>query len=390
MPQYQISGVNPEGEREVLAIEAESVPEAVSSIISKGYSEVTALTDDFFNAVVRLPVTANAGEGEGTVATTGVRPQEMSRLAKFCFSVRQSFTKHWQMYLIIYGGFGYRLFYGRVFRMGYSSYLWWVLSWMWDIVLILWMAFPFVAAYFYSRMGTNDVYMLMLMQSSWYRWNEAWAVLPQLSGKIPDFEYAMRKGIILSGLGKFEEAVETVERFRNDPNVPEWMYHSRFSEICYPAGRVDLILENTERAFQLVPEMDVVRIDYATIQLRFQRDAAKGKEVLSPMQEEGLAELAKPFFWNVQGLIALEEKKGLEAVKYFEKALVVLKKYVPTNPLVESTLDVTQGYLCLAYAQVGDMEEARRHFKLAEPRLRIFKLKDILERCEEALAGGRN
>jgi len=63
---------------------------------------------------------------------------------------------------------------------------------------------------------------------------------------------------------------------------------------------------------------------------------------------------------------------------------------VSADPPVESTQDVTQGYLCLAYAQAGNLNEARRHFKLAEARLRIFKLNDILKRCEEALAGGGN
>jgi len=388
MPQYQISGLNAEGKREVLKVEAESVVEAVFSVISEGYSEVTALTDDFVRAVDQLPTTSNAGENEDSEGADGVRPQDMSKLGRFCYSLKQSFTKHWLSYLLIYGVFGYRLMQGNVFRTGYSSYLWWMLGWMWDLFLILLMAIPFLGAFLYSLIGAGDVYAMMLLDSSWNRWNEAWALLPQLKGKIPDFEYAIRKGIILSGLERFEEAVESVERFRNDPDVPKWMYHSRFTDICYPAGKVDLILENSEHAFQLAPEMDAVRIDYAMVLLRFRRDAVLGKEVLSPIQEEGLAELAKPFLWTVQGLIALEEKRATEAVKQFEKALVVLEKYVPTNPPVGSTRDVTHGYLCLAYAQEGNLEEARRHFEMAERRLRIFKLDDILKRCEAALAGG--
>lgn len=275
MPQYQISGLNSEGKREVLTVEAESVLEAVLSVDSRGYTDVTALTDDFSNVLGKLSTTSNAGEDVG--ATGGARPQDMTRWGRFFYSLKESFTKGWITYLLFYIWFGFRLYSGEYFQAGFRFDLLSILSWGWDFLLTLLAVFPFIAALSFALLRSSDVYHLMLRFLSWNEWEHASDLLPQLKGKIPDLEYATCKATILSGLGRFEEGVEVMERFRNDPEVPEWMYHARFPDICYPAGKVDLILEHLERAHVLAPEMDVLRIDYATAILRFRRDVIQAK-----------------------------------------------------------------------------------------------------------------
>jgi len=399
MPQYQISGVNSEGVREVLKVEAESVVEAVFSVISEGYSEVTALTDDFFNAVGELPTTAKEEEHDEETVSLAERK---TKFGWFLFSLTQSLTKHWLFYLVSFSWLAYRVSQGLYFRTGYSSYVWWAINWMGDVLLSFLCAFPFILALIYAAIRknldrfrevfeplvTNETYMELVSESAWYRWDEAKALLPQLKGKIADFEYAVRESTILSGQGHFDEAVANLERFQDDPTVPDWMYHARFPEICYPSGRVDLILKHLKKANELAPDMDALRIDYATALVRFKRDILQAKKILSDVQEEGLAEIAKPYLHNVLGLIALEENDAACAMEHFEEALDVLSKYAEENPPAAGSVDVTHGYLCLAHAQAGKMEEAQEHFELAERRLRIFKLDDILKRCEGALAGG--
>jgi hypothetical protein len=88
---------------------------------------------------------------------------------------------------------------------------------------------------------------------------------------------------------------------------------------------------------------------------------------------------------TVRGLIALEERATSRAIEHLQQGLTITDRFAVSNAIAASMSDRLHAYLALAYAQSGDMEEARRHYRIAEPRLRCFKLQDTRERCEAAL-----
>ncbi len=56
-----------------------------------------------------------------------------------------------------------------------------------------------------------------------------------------------------------------------------------------------------------------------------------------------------------------------------------------SQAIIDQTLDIMHAQLVLACAAEGDMEQARRHYEIAKPRLVALKNSDDIARCEEAL-----
>ncbi|MFO1019087.1 MAG: hypothetical protein U0903_00080 [Planctomycetales bacterium] len=132
------------------------------------------------------------------------------------------------------------------------------------------------------------------------------------------------------------------------------------------------------------PDNAAILIDHATALMRFKRDVITAKAILSRVDTDVLVEVAKPYYNVVLGLISLDERDSYLALKYFQQALSGITPYMNANPNAEQFADVVHGYLALAYAQGGDLQAGREHFRIAEPRLRIFTLQDLTQRCEKA------
>ena len=85
------------------------------------------------------------------------------------------------------------------------------------------------------------------------------------------------------------------------------------------------------------------------------------------------------------GLLAVERGEAAEAVPLLEQASRSFAAMRNGNPYCGANVDRAHAYLALAHAALGDRAEAKRHYRIAEPRLWALKSKDLRRRCEEAI-----
>ncbi len=183
---------------------------------------------------------------------------------------------------------------------------------------------------------------------SWARWQAVLDRLPSLRTKLPPAEYAFRYAQALAGLGRLDEALDSVRPLGDGRQMPLWLYWGRVSELYATAQARDEQIACMKRAVEFAPENPTVILDLALALLRHRRDAERSRRLL----EESYAK-AEPF----------------------ERAC----------PLISMFLAEIHAYLALALAASGDRAAARRHYDLAEPRLRALRRDELLVRLREAL-----
>ena len=100
------------------------------------------------------------------------------------------------------------------------------------------------------------------------------------------------------------------------------------------------------------------------------RDVARARPLLAKAREHEISDLLAPFLTMAEGVVALEEHQPETARRLLEAAVTGAERFRHTTALMGGAIDRIHVFLCLACAESGDLPAARRHFRLAEPRLR--------------------
>ncbi|MBM4074480.1 MAG: hypothetical protein FJ267_02400 [Planctomycetes bacterium] len=364
---YLISGVNPSGTKETLSVEADTPGDAVRDLKSQGYTDVAIHSDDFMGTIDKQFARMSGQDIDQKVtAKDQVAFQSMSQFGFFLHLLKKGFPFFTILIVIVrrfmdipWGEFDYVFTGITVYLLGVVIY--------------------------YSFFSSKRHYDRLIYLCSWYRWEEALQVIPKLQGKIPPLELAIRECSALAGLGRLDKALKKFEKFSRQPDVPKWMYYGQLSTIFYSAGLPDRINESQEKAYEESPENSTIAIDLATSLVRFKKDIVRAKSLLSKIDRDGLSEVPAAGEQVVLGLIAIEEKKPQKAISYLNDVRQTFERYAVANAMSAWFVDTIHAYLCLAHALNNDFEAARSHFAKAEPRLKVFTLKDILLRCQRAL-----
>ena|GEM_PF-4116480 len=119
--------------------------------------------------------------------------------------------------------------------------------------------------------------------------------------------------------------------------------------------------------------------------IRRKRDPRAAQGVLDQANKYPIPEVIAYAVDQCQAAIALEERRAHEALDHLTRAMEKLERYSKANALIGAAKDRLRAYLCLAYAACGNSDEARRYYRLAQPRLRALKYNDLIERCESAI-----
>jgi tetratricopeptide (TPR) repeat protein len=186
-------------------------------------------------------------------------------------------------------------------------------------------------------------------------------------------------------LGYLDEALDVVEPFSDGRRMPEWLYWGRVRETFVAAGEIDKAVEASERAAELAPDNPTILIDLAATLLRYRGDTARAQELLYRAKAHAISDMLANFVLLTEAVLTFEQGKASLAIEKLEQAQAGLNAYRNATPLVGAIIDRNHAYLALAHAKVGDTDEAERHYRLAEPRLRALKADDLIQRCEKAL-----
>jgi hypothetical protein len=368
MPRYLATGQTIEGKSVTEELDAGSADEAVRLMEERGYSEVELHMDD-----------AGAHYYKGTREGTSLQPRDFLTLrnlprplGRLVVVTRLSYQKSWILNLLCVTFLGYRRWMGAP----------WI---MLDTLGVVVLSLPLIMALMTVVFSRSNPYQKLMDAVSWGRWEE---VLDRVNrGGIPvsPDELAFRKASALAGLGRLEEAVQSVSQFGEGDLMPQWMYCSRLGVVYMVAKRRDEVIQLSRRAVELAPENATVLVDHGINTIVYRHDPVTARNLLANARSHALSDTVQPFALWLEGLIALEEKRPGEARELLESALEDLSRFRFASPLIGLMLDRFRAFLAIACAQSGEFEAAMRHYRQALPRLRALDDDDLIDRCTRAI-----
>jgi len=368
MPQYLLSGCKPDGRRVTECVIAASSDAALADFRSRGYYDETLHTDD----VGALFTDQQAMAAEVSPAEY-LRNRDQGDYWNTVWRIlTRTYLQHWFFCVFALTWLIARPALGAP---------WGIL----DVIAAVGLVLPLVAVPISTAFCPSVRYARLIEAACWGRWEEVLRLLPGLRGRIPPLEFAFREGQAWAGLGDLEKGLDIVEPFRNDQQIPQWMFYGRLSDLYSAAGRWELFVPAMEQAVKLAPDNATVLLDMALNLLEIERDAPRAKVWLAKAKSHAISDLLAPFVDKAEGLMALEEGRPAEAHRLFSSGLRAVAPRVPSQPVFGTQVAILHAYLAIACAALGDESAARQHFAQAEPRLVARKLEPLLKRVEEAL-----
>ena len=368
MPRYFATGKTLEGRSVTEELEADSADEAQRIMEQRGYTDVILHTDDVGALYV--------GDREQTPA---IKPRhwlmfrDLPRpLAVFLVLIQISYQRSWVFNLIWVALLCYRRAIGAHWRTI-------------DTIGVVILLFPVAFAIMTALFSRPHVYNQMIEAFSWGRWDEVLQRIDRGDIPVAPEELAFRKASALAGLGRLDEAIESVEPYGDGHRMPPWLYWSRLGGVYSTAQRHEQGIGCMEHALDLAPENPTVLLDLADSVVQHRRDPRTARSLLSSARSHTLSDILLSFSLQVEGLIALEERRATEARELLESSLGQLSRHRFASPLVPAMLDRLRAHLAIACADCGDTDTAEHYFRQAEPRLRALKRDDLIKRCTQAI-----
>jgi hypothetical protein len=235
-------------------------------------------------------------------------------------------------------------------------------------------------------LGMARAYRRVLEHAMWGRWNELLSSLRELGPIVPAHERALRKAQALAGLGRLDEGLAVFQPFETGSEIPAWFYVARLAEIYAAAGEWNKAVTMRDAAARLAPDNPALLIDFALAILRVRENAGRARELLDQALTHPITPISAPYVAHAEGLLALEQGHAREATKHLQSALDQANEYLIGKPVGRFEIDILHADLALAYARLGEANQALEHFRRAEPRLRARPWFHLLERCEKALS----
>lgn len=366
MPKYLLSGKDSSGRERTEVVRASSTNEAVRKFKARGFTDTVLHSDEVIGHLFKSQVLENLTPRDYLALGRSSRAGFLWRL------IVRLYRRNWWLFFLFFA-----LIAGR--RM---------MEQPWDIVDNLAIAFlflPVVMVLGGELFSPSRKFERVMSFNAWGRWAEMLAVLPSIRHFLPAPQYAFYEAKALAGLGRLNEALETVGQYADDRRLPTWLYWGLLADVFHAGKLGDRAIECGERALEHAPDNVTVMIDLAMSLLRYRRDASRARPLLEKAREHEISEVVRPFLIMAEGVLALEDRQPEVARQKLEESLRLAEPLRHSTALMGAAIDRIHTYLSLACAAVGDLPAAEQHFQLSEPRMRAFRTNDLLERCETAL-----
>ncbi len=375
MPQYLATARNPQGAKVTERVDADSADRAVQLLRERGYEEIDLHTDD-----------VGALYTDQKTVEKQISPRQYlwirnlpSPVSSFLIISANSYKQAWALNLAALAGLIYR----RSQHVPWGSF---------DNLLAIYLLIPIAFAVVWPLFpSAARRYRMLIDAVAWGRWEEVLARADKVGGGLPPHDIAFHKAKALAGLGRLEEGLEVVKPFLGEANPPAWIYWSRLSGVYLAAKRYEESHSAMDKALELAPENATVLIDTGLTEVRWRHNPKRARELLERARKHALSDMVKVFATDLEGLIALEEKRYRDAEPLLKEAFAghYAKRFA--SPLSGASIDRAHAYLALVAAGLGDIDAAEKHFRQAKPRLVALGLDELIDRCEKAIglpAGG--
>ena len=366
MPKYLLSGTDARGRRRTEAVSAPTGDEATRRFKARGFADVTLHSDEVIGHLFKPEVLKHLTPRDYLALGRVSRGQFLVRM------VVRLYRQQWWLFLVVVA-----LVVGRR-----------IIDVPWDTLDTLatsFLFFPPVLVLFGELFSPSRKFERAMSFNAWARWAEMLAALKPVRRMVPAPQYAFFEAKALAGLGRLDEALETVRPYADDPNTPAWLYWGQLADVFHAAKLGDRAIECSEKAVEHAPDNPTVLIDLAMSLLRYRRDAARARPLLERARAHEISDLLAPFVLMAEGVLALEEGRPEKARELLEDSARRAEPFRHTTALMGAAIDRIHTYLTLACAATGDPAAAEAHYQIAEPRLRAFETTDLIERCQAAL-----
>lgn len=367
--EYLLTGRRADGAKVTERVEAASGDAAVETLRKRGYSEIVLHTDE----VMALH------PGQSSFEKT-ITPQEYVEIrnngtlwGSVWFLVRKMYKSMWGTDLLLLGLFGLR----RYLYVPWGP---------WDWFLVAALLFPIAFALATQVFSSARRYNRLINAVAWGQWEDVLRQIDGLRGRVPSYDLTSHKAKALAGLGRLDEALKVIQEVANDPQVPPWLFQSLLEDVYARAHKTDEAIQAAERAIELAPENATVLLNLALDYLEHRRNLPKARQLVEQVRSHALSDVVAPMFQIAEGLLALEDEHFQKAKLHLDAAATGLAPFRNASPLIGVFQDKTHAYQAIVAAAIGDVADAQRHFRAAEPRLRALRSDKLLGRCQQALA----
>lgn len=366
MRDYLLSATKTDGSHTVERVSAATASAAVVQLTSRGFRDVVLHDDDI--------ITAGQNEEIQRELRAHVPAEEelRGRRSSAAGIVWLWTVRSYRNCALIYLGLGIYFVWRRFEGLP--------LDWL-DYVTI---ASPFVPPLFILT-SARGLFVFEQVQRAEVegRWEDSLRLIPRLErtlGKVPagKLDMAYLRGKALAALGRWQDAMEQLTPFQNNPAIPKSVYLTRLGSVYDMAHDRTGALACYTQAVEANPKDPAGWIALSETLARMQRPA-EARTALKRLDEFELGEQAKEYVPLIEGTIALAELRFADARSSIEAFAAFAEKRVPTLPLMIGVLREAHSLLAIACAGTNDFAAARKYLASGLPHVRRHRGEKLLD-----------
>ncbi len=372
MQRFLLTGVDQHGQRTTHAIDADSVRSAYDILEARGYRQISLETDD---------VASVAYEPPNVDRSTQFEPMSMLNPHRLRFL--WFMTKHMTRRIVIFilPGVAYLAYEDTTHH-----------PWFWFGATLATVVLTSLTASLLLSYTTPLIKLFPAEDArAWGRWDVVLSRTAALHGRVPTFHLASLEAVALAGLGRLEEGLERLKPFEHGNRPPRWLVLAKVSEACHIAGDTTRALEVAKHAHQFAPHNPLCKLVYAHGLLVTDHEANRtsntdlaGELIRTAKRKRILPDL-KPLIPLLEGIASLHRGQPKAATSKLLRAKRGFKRFAAIAPIHGMNRDVTDAYLAIAYARLGQMDRARELAHTARRRLVAIGSRHLLAQLDQAL-----
>ncbi|MBI1374243.1 MAG: hypothetical protein GC159_16125 [Phycisphaera sp.] len=219
---------------------------------------------------------------------------------------------------------------------------------------------------------------------NWGRYDEAGQHLEALKDKISERSRCVFQSKLLAARGHLQTALTNWAAYEHSEGLPQWEYHLHRVEINSYGHAHQSALEDARAAYEEAPSQPLVLVTLATALALTEADYDGAERLLVEAERHPISTAERFGLSAVWGAIACGRGEYAEALEMFTEAVRLLQGEHRTV-LTQKVVNEFHMWMVIAYAGLGDAENARKTFRKAAPMLRALQDDVSLPRAEAAL-----
>ena len=231
----------------------------------------------------------------------------------------------------------------------------------------------------------SRIYNQLNRAKVWSRWADVLALANRLESVqklvrigVPVWEIARCRGQALAGLDRLEEGINAFARFETDRGMEKALYQCHLASIYDVAKEFEKSRDLRSAAAAAMPTNMSTWIDLSMHYAHRMRQHDPAQVAFSRIDVSLVPELGRPYLELVQAMMLSLERRFDAAKPKLEAALLGLNAY-KHNPLSQSVVLLTNSYLCLCCANLGETAEAKHLWKQVRPYLEAAREAHMLQ-----------